>query len=113
MEAKSKTFKLQSRVIQISGEVDMNSAPRLREKLRKTFDMKPNAVIVKLTEVTYMDSAGVAVLVEALQWAKKEKILLILAEPSKAARGVIQMARLEKFFMISENVETALPESKD
>ncbi|MBI2901318.1 MAG: STAS domain-containing protein [Planctomycetes bacterium] len=111
MDTRSKTVRLGSKIVHVSGEVDMNSAPKLREKLRKTFDQKPVTVVLRLADVPYMDSAGVAVLVEVLQWAKKEKILFVLAEPSAAVRAVIEMARLSRFFVITDDAETSLPGS--
>lgn len=110
MEARSRTFRLSSRMIHVSGEVDAMSAARLRERIRKNLDLKPHAVVLKLSDVTAMDSAGVAVLVEGLQWAKKEKVIFVLAEPSPAVRSMLEMARLSKLFYISETLEKALPE---
>lgn len=105
MDTKSRMFRLASKSIHVTGEVDMNSAPKLRDKLRKTFDQKPIAVVLRLSDVTYMDSAGVAVLVEVHQWAQKERIAFVLENPSKAARSVIEMARLTKFFTITDNLD--------
>jgi len=97
-------------VIQVSGPVDVDSATKLREKLRKTFDQKPQAVIVRLSQVTAMDTAGVAVLIEAFQWSKEERILFVLADPSPPARSALEVTRLGKFFMSSGSVDSALGE---
>ena len=110
MEFSSKSFKIASRVIQVSGPLNAETAARLRDKLRKTFDQKPQAVIVRLADVTAMDTAGVAILVEAFQWSKEERILFILAEPSKPARAALEVTRLGKFFMASGGVDQALKE---
>ncbi len=48
-----------------------------------------------------MDSAGVAVLVEGIQWARKEKIILSLQDVSKAAQDVLEVARVDKLFQVS------------
>lgn len=108
MDFASKSFQIASRVIQVTGPVDFNSAAKLREKLRKTFDQKPQAVIVQLSQVTSMDTAGVAVLIEAFQWSKDEKILFVLADPSPQARAALEVSRLGKFFMSSGTVDRAL-----
>lgn len=110
MEFSSKSFKIQSRVIQVSGPLNAETASKLREKIRKTFDQKPQAVIIRLADVTAMDTAGVAVLVEAFQWSKDERILFMLADPSKSARAALEVTRLAKFFMSSGGVDTALRE---
>ncbi len=106
MEAKSKTFQ-GVQVVEIEGEVDMNSAPCLREKFREAFGRK-QAVVAELSRVTYMDSSGVAVMVEAFQWSRKEKIPFIIAAPSDAVQSVIKLARLDTFFKISDTLEEAL-----
>ncbi|MBI2901319.1 MAG: STAS domain-containing protein [Planctomycetes bacterium] len=108
MEYSSRSFKIQSRVIHVSGPVNAESAPKLREKLRKTLDQKPQAVIVRLTDVTSMDTAGVAVLVEAYQWSRDERVLFMLADPSKPARSALEVTRLGKFFLSSGSVDRAL-----
>ena len=109
MEARSRSFRISSRVIQVSGEVDMESAPRLRMRIRKNLDQRPQALGVNLADVTYMDSAGIAVLVEALQWAKKERVALVLAEPSRVVRSVIEVTRLGKLFFIADSIDQAIP----
>ena len=48
-----------------------------------------------------MDSAGVAVLIEGINEARKEKIILSLAEVSKAAQQVLEMSRVDKLFQVS------------
>lgn len=111
MEFSSKSFKLQSRVINAKGPLTADNAAKLREKLRKTFDSKPQAIIVRLSEVSAMDTAGVAVLIEAFQWSKDEKVLFVLADPSPAAKAALEVSRLGKFFLSSSSVDTAIRES--
>jgi anti-sigma B factor antagonist len=106
----SRSFQIASRVIHVTGPLDQKTAPNLRDKIRKTFDKKPQAVIVRLSDVTSMDTAGVAVLVEAFQWSKDEKVLFLIADPSKPARAALEVSRLGKFFLSSGGVDTAVRE---
>lgn len=103
MQFGSSSYTIRSKKIDVKGEVDMNTAPKLREKLRSALALKPQVIILNLSEVTRMDSAGVAVLVEGIQWARKEKIILSLQEISKAAQAVLEMARVDKLFQVSGN----------
>jgi anti-sigma B factor antagonist len=48
-----------------------------------------------------MDSAGVAVLIEGINEARKEKIILSLQDISKPAQQVLEMARVDKLFQVS------------
>lgn len=55
-------------------------------------------ITISLGRVTYLDTAGVAVLVELTRWAKERGICLSLGEASEAARGALALTRLEGFF---------------
>jgi anti-sigma B factor antagonist len=103
MEFGSSSFNIKTKKIDVKGEVDMNTAPKLREKLQSALALKPQVIILNLSAVTRMDSAGVAVLVEGIQWARKEKIILSLQEVSNAAQAVLEMARVDKLFQVSGN----------
>ena len=97
------SYRMAGKMVRVSGEVDMESAERLRQKLERALKKKPQAVIVDLSRVTRMDSSGVAVLLEAIQLARKEKIVLVLQDPSPAARSVLEVARVDKLFMVSSD----------
>jgi anti-sigma B factor antagonist len=103
MDFGSSSFQVRTKKIDVKGEVDMTTAPKLREKIRTVLADKPQVVILNLSAVTRMDSAGVAVLVEGIQWARKEKIILSLQEVSTAAQKVLEMARVDKLFQVSGN----------
>ena len=97
------SYRMAGKMVRVSGEIDMDSAERLRQKLERALKKKPQAVIVDLSLVTRMDSSGVAVLLEAIQLARKEKIVLVLQDPSPAARSVLEVARVDKLFMVSSD----------
>jgi len=69
---------------------------------------RKHAVVVDMSAVSYIDSSGVASLVEAFQVARKRKSLFVLAQVSDAALRVLELARLDKVFTIVSNVEDAL-----
>jgi anti-sigma B factor antagonist len=97
------SYSIRSKKIAVRGRVDMASAPELREAIKNAIERKPQVIIINLGEVTHMDSAGVAVLVEGIQWARKEKIILSLQDVSKAAQDVLEVARVDKLFQVSGN----------
>ena len=94
-------------VIRPQGEVDMEVSPGLRQALRSAFDGKPKRVVMHLKEVPYIDSSGIAVLVEGLQWSKKTGVAYSLAECSPQVKGVIDLARLSKIFTVCATLEEA------
>jgi len=96
-----------TRVVAFKGEVDLESSPAARELLLKCFDTA-RKVIVDLSEVTYIDSSGVASLVEALQAAKKSGSQFALAASSEPTRRVLELARLDKVFTMYDSVDEGL-----
>ncbi len=68
---------------------------------------KPGRLIIDLSQVPYMDSSGVATLVEAMQIARRNKTELILcALPSKVF-SIFEIARLDMVFKIVDTLEEA------
>ena len=96
-------------VVVFSGEIDLESSPVAREVLIKCFKNARKAkVIVDLSEVSYIDSSGVASLVEALQAAKKSGGVFALAATSEPTRRVLELARLDKVFTMFDSVDEGL-----
>jgi anti-sigma B factor antagonist len=94
-------------IVVFTGEIDLESSPAARETLLKCFEHTGN-VIVDLSDVSYIDSSGVASLVEALQAAKKQGSQFALAAVSEPTRRVLELARLDKVFTLYGSVELAL-----
>ncbi|MGP1310428.1 MAG: STAS domain-containing protein, partial [Phycisphaerales bacterium] len=65
-------------IVRPKGDVDLQRSPVLREHLKSVSDRKPSRLVVDLSEVSYMDSSGVATLVEAMQLARRGKYPLVL-----------------------------------
>ncbi|EKV28624.1 Anti-anti-sigma regulatory factor (antagonist of anti-sigma factor) [Caenispirillum salinarum AK4] len=94
-------------VAALSGEVDLECSPAVRRALLDALrDGRP--VIVDLSLVSYIDSSGIASLVEAYQAARKQGTALMLAAVSPAALRVMQLARLDRVFNIRPTVDDAL-----
>ena len=90
------------------GDVDMSRSPDLRQTLREVLSARPQRVVVDLTDVGYMDSSGLATLVEAMRQAKASRIGLVLCGLSEKVRAIFEIARLHQFFTIVESVEAAV-----
>src|SRR5207253_3134823 len=54
-------------LLAVEGQVDMHTSPELRTKLRETLERKSSPIVVDLTKVLFIDSSGLATLIEALQ----------------------------------------------
>ncbi|MFZ5519032.1 MAG: STAS domain-containing protein [Candidatus Zhuqueibacterota bacterium] len=95
-------------ILQISGDVDLYSSPQVREHIVNLIDRKSPNLLVNLADVTYMDSSGVATLVEALQLTNKKGGRLKLYNLGNAIRDVFELSRLDKVFDICDSEATAL-----
>lgn len=89
-------------VLRVCGEVDLYSSPDLRSAVLKTLAKASGPVAVHLSEVPYMDSSGVATLVEGMRNAKAKNLNFILIAPSEAVMKVLQLSRLDTVFEIRE-----------
>lgn len=101
VEFEASSHNIRSKRIDVRGEVDVNSAPILLEQIQAAIKKRYEVIIINLKEVTRMDSAGVAVLIEGINEARKEKIILSLQDVSKPAQSVLEMARVDKLFQVS------------
>ncbi len=89
--------------IKVIGQVDLYTSPELRKVLLSCTDKLSKKILVELSEVEYMDSSGVATLVEGLRSAIKQKKDFAILSPSPAVRKVLNLARLENVFTILES----------
>jgi len=91
-------------IISLSGEVDLHFSPRAREQILKCLDDKDN-VLVDLSGVEYIDSSGIASLVEGYQVAKNNGLKFGLISVSNPAMQVIQLSRLDTVFPIHNSLK--------
>lgn len=91
-------------VISLTGEVDLNYSPQARKQILAQLKQHNN-VLVNLSDVNYIDSSGVASLVEGFQLARSKKLKFGLLGVSRAAMQVLQLARLDTVFPIYDSIE--------
>lgn len=94
-------------VITISGEVDLSTSPQVRDALLGCI-LGGASVVVDLSQVAYIDSSGVASLVEAFQNAKSRGQGFALANVGDMPLRVLQLARLDQVFVIHTTVDEAV-----
>lgn len=96
-------------ILELSGEVDLSCSPEARKLILDCLEKGKN-LLVDLSAVSYIDSSGVASLVEGYQTAKKQQLRFGLVGVSDAAMSVLHLARLDKVFPIHANVAARLSE---
>ena len=96
-------------VVDVTGDITLYSSPEVRRVLMDLLKEKRRArVIVNLLKVKYIDSAGVASLVEGLKVSRDLKSGFALYGLSRTAREVLELTRLIKVFEVYNNEEEAL-----
>lgn len=91
-------------VISLDGEVDLSCSPQAREQILQEIK-KGRPLLVDLSNVEYIDSSGVASLVEGFQLARSKNQDFALVGVSKAAIQVLQLARLDKVFTLLDSID--------
>ena len=94
-------------VASLAGDVDLESSPRARELLLGLV-RGGRDVLVDLSGVGYIDSSGVASLIEAFQLARRGGTGFALVAPTASALRVLQLARLDRVFTIHATLADAL-----
>ena len=94
-------------VVAFEGDVDLETSPAARKVLLDCVRRK-QPVFVDMGAVSYIDSSGVASLVESLQAARKAGLDFGLVSVSDAALRVLQLARLDKVFQIYATIDEAI-----
>ncbi|HVJ43533.1 MAG TPA: STAS domain-containing protein [Dongiaceae bacterium] len=94
-------------VIALDGEIDLETAPAVRKALLENLKKGRN-LLIDLAKVSYIDSSGIASLVEGLQVARKQGNDLALVSVSQRAHRVLELARLDKVFTLHADLASAL-----
>ena len=95
-------------IIEVEGEVDMFTSPKLREAIVRTVDTGSYRILVDLEGVTFMDSTGLGTLVGGLKRVKEHDGILALVCSSRSVMRVLTITGLNNVFSISSSVEEAL-----
>lgn len=95
-------------ILDCSGDVDLYSSTRLREALLNEMRSGKPDVLVNMSDVSYIDSSGIATLVEGLQLSRETKTRFGLYGLRSNARSVLELARLHTVFVIFDNEKEAL-----
>lgn len=92
----------------ISGEVDLSNAAEITDALLGGVPNEALGLVIDLSEVSYLDSAGVRMLAELdhrLGW--RAQALRVVAPEASRSRRVLEIAGLERVLSIDITVETA------
>lgn len=96
-------------VVTVSGDIDLESAPRVRQAIADAISAGRNRVVLDLTGVTFLDSIGLGVAVGGLRRARMaDGTLWLVIHPSNAmVRALFHSTHLDRVFRIYDSVAQA------
>ncbi len=95
-------------VVVAMGEVTLDRSPALHKALLEVCARKPEHLVVEMSEVSHIDSAGVGTLVEIFRRVRSADGKMSLAGMNARVRSVFEVTRLDQFFTIYATEEDAL-----
>jgi anti-sigma B factor antagonist len=93
-------------LVRVRGEVDLSWSQGLRKTILDALG-RARAVGVELSEVSYIDSSGIAALVEGFQSARGKGQRFALVAASASVRAVLELARLDRVFPMVDDAASA------
>ena len=95
-------------VVSITGDIDLETSPQLREFLKPKSSKKTPLLLLDFSGVNYIDSSGLATLIEYFQAVQGFRGKLALASLSPRVKNVFEIVRLEQIFSLHADVTSAL-----
>ena len=95
-------------VFPLEGEIDLHVSPGIAASLKPMIAERPKQLVVDLSRVSYIDSSGLAVLIEAMQNVAAYGGKFALAGLQEGVRPIFEIARLDQVFRIYPDVDSAL-----
>jgi anti-sigma B factor antagonist len=95
-------------VLGVRGEIDVATSPEMRDHLVRLLEPQPELVIVDLTEVTFIDSTGLGVLVEAIRGARAGggDLRLVVTQPHIIK--LFELTGLDEVFRVVSSTKEAV-----
>jgi anti-sigma B factor antagonist len=94
-------------VVALAGELDLYNANEVREALLACCAEEPPRLVVDLTDVTFIDSTALGVLIEARTRLENRRAFL-LAAPGMETRRALEISGLDRHFSVHDSVDDAL-----
>lgn len=94
-------------VVKLGGELDLYNAPQIRDALNGACEGSPGRVVVDLSEVEFIDSTALGVLIEARTRLDNRRAFL-LAAPGLETRRALEISGLDRHFSVHDSVSEAL-----
>jgi len=94
-------------VVSVAGELDLYNAHALREALLECCNEAPERLVVDLSNVKFIDSTALGVLIEARSRMTNRRAFL-LAAPGLETRRALEISGLDRHFVVHDSLDEAL-----
>jgi len=95
-------------VIDVKGRLDANTAPELQKKITEIVNQGEYYLILKFTDLTYISSAGLRILITTVKMLKAEQGKLVLCEMQDSIYEVLKISGFTNIFNIQDNEQDAI-----
>ncbi|AKM82018.1 TPA: anti-sigma factor antagonist [Candidatus Berkelbacteria bacterium] len=95
-------------VIDVSGEIDVYTSPRLKQQINGCFNNRQYRIVVNLTEAEYLDASALGILISGLKGCREQNGTLLLICPKPRVLKIFEITGLNKIFEIFLTTEEAL-----
>ncbi len=92
------------RIVRLEGEIDMHVSPRIKSELREIIREKPKKLVVDLSRLSYIDSSGLAALINAMQKVEAYRGKFYLIRMPPAIRLIFETSGLKEVFRIRRDL---------
>lgn len=99
-------------IVGVAGELDVYTAPDLEESLAGLISDGRFQLVVDLSEVSFMDSTGLGLLIKALKWTREKSGSLDVVVATEKVRKVFTITGLEGVIPLHDTVAEALGETE-
>jgi anti-sigma B factor antagonist len=95
-------------VLLLQGDIDLHVSPAITASLNAMIKKKPERIVIDLSRATYIDSAGMAALILAMQDVEAYGGKFFLSGLQETIRSIFEISRLDRIFRIVPDVDAAL-----
>lgn len=93
------------RTLKVRGEIDLAVREEFRKQLHRTFGVADSPIYVDLSDVTFIDSNGLGVLIGAKRTGEGIGVPVILQSPSLQVRRVLEVSGLDQIFEVDDRID--------
>jgi anti-sigma B factor antagonist len=96
------------RILALGGEIDLHFARVFRSLLEQPTDAPTEALVLDLSQVTFIDSSGIAVIIEHLRSTTRRSNIFCIGGMSEGVKQIFEIIHLETAMPVFETKEAAL-----